>query len=111
MHEISRDRRSKARRVQDAWEELAPLVNAGYPLKDIWADRPHWNISYRQFTRAVFQLQKRPTSRTTAATPVKEAPLAVARRGEFDPLKNLRDHENRPKGYEYRGTRSAEELI
>ena len=33
---LRRDRRKKKRMIQNDLRELRPLIDAGYPLKDIW---------------------------------------------------------------------------
>ena len=99
--------------VRARWPEIEAAIASGQCLRDIW---PTWNeelgISYRQFTRAV-------NGRASPGPAVRTAPPSVGKtnlpapplKGTFDPLHNLREHEKRPKGFEYQGTRPPEELI
>ena len=93
--------------------EIEAALASGKCLRDIW---PAWNeelgVSYRQFTRAL-------SGYVSRHLPARAAPPAVGKtnlpappsKGTFDPLHNLREHEKRPKGFEYQGTRPPEELI
>ena len=95
------------------WPEIEAALALGHCLRDIW---PAWNqelgISYRQFTRVLSGYVSAPPPAIRTAPPkVGKSKLPVPPKGTFDPLRNLREHENRPKGFEYKGTRSSEELI
>lgn len=113
---LSRDGRSKSRKLEDAWPELAPLVEAGFPLKDIWNERNTWNLSYRQFARVIARLRGVSARRRKKATtpPAALDRLHVNATGNastVDPFKNLAVHEAKPKRNEYPGTLAADKLI
>ena len=96
------------------WPEIEASLALGQCLRDIW---PAWNqelgISYRQFTRVLGAYVSTPRSAVRTAPPKvgKNKLPAPPPKGTFDPLRNLREHENRPKGFDYKGTRSSDELI
>jgi hypothetical protein len=121
MKTPSKDRRPITRRIRDAWPDLEPLVEAGYPLKDIWEEWDQFDVSYRHFIRTILRIRRQHRNRT-ARTPmvagkgnVTENPglskLPPAKAGKFDPLINLREQEARKPMFEYQGTRSEEELV
>jgi hypothetical protein len=59
---LKRDRRSKARIIQNDVRELQPLIDAGYPLIDIWEGyrrNRRIAISYRHFIRTLGRLRKK----------------------------------------------------
>ena len=122
MKTLTKDRRTITRRIRDAWPTLEPLINSGYPLKDIWEDWDEFKVSYRHFIRTILKIRRqRPlrSARPTAVAGKTESiastrvgvELPAAAPGQFDPLRNLRMHETREKGFEYQGTRTEEELI
>lgn len=111
MSEVSKDRRKLTRRIRDAWPRLEPLIDAGYPLIDIWEDWTEFKVSYRHFIRTIRKIRK---AQSVTARPTGMAGKVVVTppaQSAFDPIKNLKDHENRPKPHEYPGTRPAEDLI
>jgi hypothetical protein len=121
MKTPSKDRRPIARRIRDAWPDLEPLVEAGYPLKDIWEEWDQFDVSYRHFIRTILKIQRQPRNSTARAPTVAgkgsatesagQGKLPPAKPGKFDPLINLREHEARKPTFEYQGTRSEEELV
>lgn len=122
MNALTKDRRTITRRIRDAWPTLEPLINSGYPLKDIWEDWDEFKVSYRHFIRTILKIRRQTPERSARSTAVAgksdsvalprvSAALPVAAPGQFDPLLNLRMHEAREKGFEYQGTRTEEELI
>jgi hypothetical protein len=58
MSEVSKDRRKLTRRIRDAWPRLEPLIEAGYPLIDIWEDWTEFKVSYRHFIRTIRKIRK-----------------------------------------------------
>ncbi len=111
---LSQDRRSKTRLVEDAWQDLAPLIDAGYPLKDIWIEKNEWGLSYRQFARIVAQIRgvsgRIRRKRVLPPSPAASPRTSIQNGREFNPFKNLDDHDARTK-HEYPGTLPAEKLI
>jgi hypothetical protein len=72
MNPPKRDRRPKCRIIENALHEFQPLIDAGYPLKDIWETYQHnqgISISYRHFIRTIARLRK-----ATVATTPEDAP-------------------------------------
>ena len=56
---LKRDRRKKKRIIQNDLRELQPLIDAGYPLKDIWEgyqSEKRVIVSYRHFIRTLRKL-------------------------------------------------------
>lgn len=59
---LKKDRRSKARIIQNDLRELQPLIEAGYPLIDIWEGyrrNRRLTVSYRHFIRTLGRLRKK----------------------------------------------------
>jgi hypothetical protein len=114
MKTLSKDRRPITRRIRDAWPDLEPLIEAGYPLKDIWEEWDQFDVSYRHFIRTILKIRCKPRNGAgKGCTPESpsQSKLPPAKPGKFDPLINLREHEARKPTFEYQGTRSEEELI
>jgi hypothetical protein len=118
MSDSSTPRIVKSAIIRARWPEIEEALATGRCLHDVWLGlREELGISYRQFTRALVGFpQTRYSART--ATPSTAAPKGGKTRlpappidGAFDPLLNLREHENRPKGFDYKGSRPPEELI
>lgn len=114
-----RDRRSKARLIRDCWPEFRPFVESGYLLKDIWVEwNGKLNVSYRQFTRIVMSLHNNAGELTARHTvPGKETtgkpatqPRVIANGREVDPFVNLKKTDGKA-GFDYKGTRSVDELV
>ena len=114
-----KDRRSKARLIRDCWPEFRPFVESGYLLKDIWVEwNGKLNVSYRQFTRIVMSLHQNAAELTARHTvPGKETtekpttqPRVMANGREIDPFVNLKKTDGKV-GFDYKGTRSVDELV
>jgi hypothetical protein len=59
---LKRYRRSKAHIIQDDLRELEPLIDAGYPLIDIWEGyrrNRRLTVFYRYFIRTLGRLRKK----------------------------------------------------
>lgn len=61
MNPLKRDRRPKCRIIENELHEFQPLIDAGYPLKDIWEAYQREDgipVSYRHFVRTIARLKK-----------------------------------------------------
>ena len=69
---LKRDRRRKTRIIQNDLRELQPLIDAGYPLKDIWEGyqrEKRVTVSYRHFVRTLRKLKLEPSREASPPTP------------------------------------------
>ncbi len=114
MSDTSPRRLVKSAIIRARWPEIENALAAGRCLHDIWLEwRGELQISYRQFTRALsgFPQTRYAAARSARPAVEKETPPPVQKDAKFDRFQNLRQHENRQSGLEYKGTRPADELI
>lgn len=114
MPQTAQRRLVKSAIIRARWPEIDAALAAGRCLHDIWLDwRGELQISYRHFTRALtgFPQTRYAASRSARPAVEKETRPPAPKNTKFDRFQNLREHENRQGGLEYKGTRPADELI
>jgi hypothetical protein len=88
---------------------------AGHTIKAVWECLRSHNpsLGYKEFCIYIKRIQKTATRRQTAPVVEKkpESETGKNRRGNFDPLTNLKRVEATRPGFYYQGTEDLEELI